>query len=178
MPKTKTAAQAGADVAKGKMSAKNKAIKKKTGPAEGGIKGDKIKRKFKAGTIALREVKKYQKQLDCVLPRAPFMRLVKSITLEVNDMMRYSSDAIQALQEASEHYLVGVFEDTNLCCIHANRSTIQKKDMQLARRIRGDRFMDYVDRNEKTDEVLLQLPYYNEKEGRKQLKAQVKAMDN
>ena len=43
------------------------------------------------------------------------------------------------LQEASEAYLVGLFEDTNLCAIHAKRVTIMPKDIQLARRIRGER---------------------------------------
>ena len=42
-------------------------------------------------------------------------------------------------QEASEAYLVGLFEDTNLCAIHAKRVTIMPKDIQLARRIRGER---------------------------------------
>ena len=52
---------------------------------------------------------------------------------------RMQSSALLALQEASEAYLVGLFEDTNLCAIHAKRVTIQPKDMQLARRIRGER---------------------------------------
>ena len=43
------------------------------------------------------------------------------------------------IQEASEAYLVGLFEDTNLCAIHAKRVTIMPKDIQLARRIRGER---------------------------------------
>jgi Core histone H2A/H2B/H3/H4 len=49
------------------------------------------------------------------------------------------SSAIQALQESAEAYLVGLFEDTNLCAIHAKRVTIMPKDIQLARRIRGER---------------------------------------
>lgn len=50
---------------------------------------------------------------------------------------RWQSQAIQALQEASEAFLVHLFEDTNLCAIHAKRVTIMQKDIQLARRIRG-----------------------------------------
>ena len=53
--------------------------------------------------------------------------------------LRFQSSAVMAMQEASEAYLVGVFEDTNLCAIHARRVTIMPKDMQLARRIRGER---------------------------------------
>ena len=52
---------------------------------------------------------------------------------------RASQIAILALQEAAEAYLVGLFEDTNLCAIHAKRVTIMPKDIQLARRIRGER---------------------------------------
>ena len=112
-----------------------------------------------------------------IIPRLPFVRLVKSIALGINDELRFSSDSIVALQESAEHYIVGVFEDTNLCAIHAKRMTIQKKDMRLAARIRGDRLMDYVDRSEQRDEVLLQLPYKNFKDGYAQLANQVKTMD-
>jgi hypothetical protein len=77
-----------------------------------------------------------------------------------------------ALQEAAEAYLVGIFEDSNLCAIHANRVTVQKKDMLLAYRIRGESYRDYVDHMpSKEDENLYQLPYYNEKEGMKQLRS-------
>ena len=77
-----------------------------------------------------------------------------------------------ALQEAAEAYLVGLFEDSNLCAIHANRVTVQRKDLLLASRIRGESYRDHRDHNpEKDDDKLYQLPYYNEKEGMKQLKS-------
>ena len=66
------------------------------------------------------------------------MRLVREIALEFKQDIRFQSNAILALQESSEAYLVGLFEDTNLCAIHAKRVTIMSKDLQLARRIRGD----------------------------------------
>ena len=140
-----------------KMGSKTK-IAKKTAPAEGGMK-----RKFrvKAGTNALREIKRYQKSLDNLLPRAPFQRLVREISQNCsgNDM-RFQSQALVALQEAAEAYIVGIFEDTNLCAIHAKRVTVQAKDMKLARRIRGDNSMDFRDTQPKTgDEIFLQLPY-------------------
>ena len=72
-------------------------------------------------------------------------------------------------------YLVGLFEDANLCAIHANRVTVQKKDLELARRIRGERFHDHRDLLPKEgNEVFYQLPYFNEKEQMKNLQKIVK----
>ena len=71
--------------------------------------------------------------------RAPFQRLVRELAQKVKSDLRFQSSAIQALQEASEAYLVGLFQDINLIAIHAKRVTVQAKDMQLARRIRGER---------------------------------------
>ena len=167
MPKTKVAAQANNATQKAaKISGKSKASKaiKKTGPAAGGVKNaekpEGKTRRFKPGTVALREIKKYQKSNDLILPRAPFMRLVKSIAEGTDHQLRFQSQAIQALQEATEAYIVGLFEDTNLCAIHAKRQTVMKKDMELARRIRGDRNFDFVDRQPKTgEEVFHSLPY-------------------
>ena len=174
MPKTKVAAQANtANKKAAKISGKAKASKaiKKTGPAAGGVKNAEKKdakpRRFKAGTVALREIKRYQKSNDLLLPRAPFMRLVKVITEETDHQLRFQSQAIQALQEATEAYIVGLFEDTNLCAIHAKRQTVMKKDMELARRIRGDRNFDFVDRQPKTgDEHVMSLPNGNVKKAK------------
>jgi len=69
----------------------------------------------------------------------PFQRLVREIAQDFKTDLRFQSTAVLALQEASEAYLVGLFEDTNLCAIHAKRVTIMPKDIQLARRIRGER---------------------------------------
>lgn len=174
MPKTKTAAKAKGSK---KLPAKkgSKAVKK-SAPAAGGIK-EKRKIRRKAGTVALREVKRYQKSIDNLLPRASFQRLVRNICSDLDHELRFQSQALLALQEASEAYLVGVFEDTNLCAIHAKRATIFKKDMDLARRIRGDRNVDYRDLQPKTgDEVFLQLPYGTDKAKSAQLKAQVARM--
>ncbi len=66
--------------------------------------------------------------------------MVKEIALEFKQEVRFQSQAVLALQEAAEAYLVSLFEDTNLCAIHAKRVTIMSKDLQLAKRIRGDRF--------------------------------------
>ncbi|POO01297.1 histone H3/CENP-A [Trema orientale] len=66
-------------------------------------------------------------------------RLVREIAQDFKTDLRFQSSAVAALQEAAEAYLVGLFEDTNLCAIHAKRVTIMPKDIQLARRIRGER---------------------------------------
>ncbi|KAJ7129567.1 histone-fold-containing protein [Mycena epipterygia] len=105
------------------------------------------KKRFRPGTVALREIRKYQKSTDLLLRKLPFARLVREIasemTTDMNDNympgadLRWQSTALMALQEATEAYLVHLFEDANLCAIHAKRVTIMQRDIQLARRIRG-----------------------------------------
>lgn len=95
--------------------------------------------RFRPGTVALREIKKYQKSTELLIRKAPFQRVVKEILFKYKDNARIQSMALAALQEASETYLVGLFEDANLCSIHAKRITVMGKDLQLARRIRGER---------------------------------------
>jgi histone H3 len=94
--------------------------------------------RYRPGTVALREIRRYQKSNELLIRKLPFHRLVREIANDYIQNLRFQSTAIEALQEASESYLIGLFEDTNLCAIHANRVTIMPKDMQLARRIRGD----------------------------------------
>ena len=108
---------------------------RKSGPTAGGVKKP---HRYRPGTVALREIRKYQKSTDLLIRKAPFQRLVREILQDYGDL-RAQSTAILALQEASEAYLVGLFEDTNLCAIHAKRVTIMPKDIKLARRIRGER---------------------------------------
>jgi len=105
------------------------------------IKGQPNKRKhrYRPGTVALREIKKYQKSTDLLIRKAPFRRVVREIAHAMNATLRFQESAINALQEISESYIVKLFEDTQLCALHAHRVTILKKDMDLARRIRGDR---------------------------------------
>ncbi|KAJ9612518.1 centromeric DNA-binding histone H3-like protein cse4 [Cladophialophora chaetospira] len=99
-------------------------------------------RRYKPGTLALREIRRYQQSTELLILKLPFARLVREIALSIlpyhaAQELRWQSQAIQALQEASEAFLVHLFEDTNLCAIHAKRVTIMQKDIQLARRIRG-----------------------------------------
>ena len=101
--------------------------------------GVKKPHRFRPGTVALREIRKYQKSTELLVRKLPFQRLVREIAQEYKTDLRFQSSAVLALQEAAEAYLVGLFEDTNLCAIHAKRVTIMPRDMQLARRIRGER---------------------------------------
>jgi histone H3 len=102
--------------------------------------------RYRPGTVALRQIRKYQKSTRLLLPMLPFQRLVREIAQKYESNLRFQSTAIQAIQEAAEAYLVGVFEDTNLCALHAKRVTIQPKDMRLARRIRGEKVVDEIKR--------------------------------
>ena len=99
--------------------------------------GVKKTHRFRPGTVALREIRRYQKSTELLIRKLPFQRLVREIAQTTKTDMRFQSTALLALQEASEAFLVGLFEDTNLCAIHAKRVTITTKDMELARRIRG-----------------------------------------
>ena len=99
----------------------------------------KMRRRYRPGTVALREIRKYQKSTDLLIAKLPFQRLVREIAENLKTDLRFQSSAVLALQEASEAYLTGLFEDTNLAAIHAKRVTILPKDIQLARRIRGER---------------------------------------
>jgi histone H3 len=103
--------------------------------AQGGVKKP---HRFRPGTVALREIRKYQKQTDLLLPRLPFQRLVREIAQNCRTDLRFQASALAALQEAAEAYIQSIFEDAQLCAIHAKRITIQPQDMSLARRIRGE----------------------------------------
>lgn len=122
----------------GKAPRKQLATKagRKSAPAAGGVKKP---HRYRPGTVALREIRRYQKSTEPLLRKLPFQRLVREIAQEMKPDVRFQSTALLALQEASEAYLVGLMEDTNLAAIHARRQTIMTKDMQLARRIRGER---------------------------------------
>ena len=98
---------------------------------------------FVLQSVATEEIKRYQRSTELLIRKRPFQRLIKEIIMELNPTLRVQSAAISALQEAAEAYITGLFEDTNLCAIHARRVTIRPADIQLARRIRG-RFEDFL----------------------------------
>jgi len=107
----------------------------------------KKRRRYRPGTVALREIRRMQKSTDLCLRKLPFSRLIRETIVQLKGLnrvdgnkhdLRIQGTALLALQEASEAQLIGVLEDTNLCAIHAKRVTIMPKDVQLARRIRGE----------------------------------------
>jgi histone H3 len=136
MARTKQTARKSTGGKAPRMQLATKAKRKMAG--QGGLL--KKPHRYRPGTVALREIRKYQKSTELLIKKLPFQRLVREIAKDVvGDEMRFQSTAILALQEAAEAYLVALFEDTNLCAIHAKRVTIFPKDIQLARRIRGER---------------------------------------
>ncbi len=94
---------------------------------------------YRPGTVAICEVRKYQKNTDLLIRKVPFQRLVDKIAINLKSDLRMQSTAILALQEALEAYLVRLFEDTNECAFHAKHVTIMPKDIQLAQHIRGEK---------------------------------------
>lgn len=92
--------------------------------------------RYRPGTVALREIRKYQKTTELLIRKLPFQRLVREVADEFAYGMRFQSAALLALQEASEAYLIQLFEQANLCAIHAKRVTVMPRDIALARRIR------------------------------------------
>ena len=95
--------------------------------------------RYRPGTVALREIRQYQKSTDLLIRKLPFQRLVREIAQDFKGDLRFQASSVLGLQESSEAYLVGLFEDTNLCAIHAKRVTNMPKDIQLSRRIRGEK---------------------------------------
>ncbi|PJF18384.1 histone H3 [Paramicrosporidium saccamoebae] len=120
----------------GKAPRKQLATKASKSAAPAGIKKP---HRYRPGTVALREIRRYQKSTELLIRKLPFQRLVREVAGETKGDLRFQSTAVAALQEAAEAYLVGLFEDTNLCAIHAKRVTIMVRDIQLARRLRGER---------------------------------------
>ena len=96
--------------------------------------------RFRPGTVALRDIRRYQRGTDLLLRKLPFQRIVREIAMTGKDGLRFQASAVLAMQEATEAHLVNLFADTCLCAIHGRRVTIMPKDIQLARRLRGERF--------------------------------------
>ena len=119
---------------RGLSSKKSKAPK-----AAGATTGVKRAHRWHPGTVALREIRKLQKSTELLIQRAPFQRLVRELASAQKEGLRFQSSAVQALQEATESYVISLLADTNLCAIHTRRVTIQPKDVQLALRLRGER---------------------------------------
>ncbi|GLC45353.1 Histone H3 type 2 [Pleodorina starrii] len=134
-PGKKGAAAARAAAKKGGSPARGGRSPQAAAAADAAIKKP---HRYRPGTVALREIRKYQKSTGLLIRKLPFSRLVREISNQLlREPFRWTAEALLALQEASEDMLVHLLEDCNLCAIHAKRVTIMPKDMQLARRIRG-----------------------------------------
>lgn len=116
-----------------------KAGKKAAKAAGSASSGVKRARRWRPGTVALREIRRIQKGTDLLIQKAPFQRLVREVAEEHKRDLRFQSSAVQAVQEATESYVISLLSDTNLCAIHARRVTIMPRDVQLALRLRGER---------------------------------------
>ena len=118
----------------GKAPRKHLATKaaRKSASATGGVKKP---HRYRPGTVALREIRRYQKSFELLVPKLPFSRFCREIMQDYKSDLRVKTAAFLAAQEMSEAFLVQRLEDSNLCAIHAKRVTIMKKDMQLAQRI-------------------------------------------
>jgi histone H3 len=128
----KGAARASSDEVRQNLRANANAKSAKANPV-------KKPHRYRPGTVALRDIRRYQKSTELLIRKLPFQRLVREIAQEFKTDLRFQATAVLAIQEAAEAYLVGLMEDTNLCAIHAKRVTIFPKDIQLARRVRGER---------------------------------------
>lgn len=94
--------------------------------------------RYRPGTVALREIRKYQKCTELLCLKTPFRRLVREVIHEINNALRLQEKAAVALQEGAEAYLADLFTDANLEALHAKRVTIQPKDIKIARTIRRE----------------------------------------
>lgn len=121
--------------AKGNGQSGRKATGRRPSTEDGPRLGTK---RYRPGQLALREIRRYQGSTDLLLKKAPFQRLVREVASNFKSDLRFQSSAVMAIQEAAESYLVGLFQDSQLCAIHAKRVTLQAKDIQLARRLRGE----------------------------------------
>jgi len=132
---SRTKETAAKSVSKGAAAKKSAKVSKSASGNAG-----KRTHRFRPGTVALREIHRYQRGTELLLRKAPFQRLVREISAQGKDGLRFQSAAVLAIQEATEAYLISLLADTNLCAIHTRRVTVMPKDLHLARRLRGERF--------------------------------------
>jgi histone H3 len=113
-----------------------KAVKSASGATSSGVKRT---HRFRPGTVALRQIKKFQRGTDLLIRKAPFQRLVREVAAGQKDGLRWAASAVAAVQESAEAHLIGLLADANLCALHTRRVTAMPRDLQLARRLRGER---------------------------------------
>lgn len=141
MARTKTTtrpANAGKAPRKSAVEKGTKKVSKKEGATD--AQKERKPHRWRSGTVALREIKRYQKSTELLLRKLPFQRLVREVTAAHNAEMRFQSGAIAALQESLEAYMTELFDKANTAAIHANRVTVGCADLETACAIRGDTF--------------------------------------
>src|SRR6185369_6831785 len=133
-----------AALANGKTKLKTKlakSLKKSSKVKSSASEGVKRPHRFRPGTCALREIRKYQKTAEPLLRKLPFRRLVREICQNTRTIdtptggkedFRWKLDALTSIQEAAESELIKLFEFTNMLAIHSKRQTIMIRDMKLA----------------------------------------------
>ena len=121
-------------------SARRSLGQKKGKKAPRSSQGAKKSFRWKPGTVALREVKRLQKSTELLVQKAPFARLVREVAEQHKAGLRFQAAAIAAIQDATESFVVSLLSDANLSALHANRVTAMPRDLQLVRRLRGERF--------------------------------------
>ena len=136
--RTKQTPRKGTDVAANRITKATMNIAMKA-PCKPPPQQQKKKRRFRPGTVALREIHQYQKSTELLIRKAPFQWLIYEILRGIRNDLRIQATAIKGLQEAVEAYFIGLFKDSNLCAIHAKWIMIMPRDIQLARRIQGER---------------------------------------
>lgn len=92
--------------------------------------------RFRPGSVALKEIRKYQKSTECLIRKLPFTRFVRDIASKFKADARFGSTAMSCLQEASENFLTTLFEEAYRCAIHAKRVTLFPKDVNLVMKIK------------------------------------------
>ena len=108
-------------------------VKQPRNPPKGRVRKP---RRFRPGTVALRQIRKYQKSTELLIRKLPFQRLLREIVYEMKKKdYRFQSTAILAMQEAAEAFLVRMFEQCNHIAIHGKRVTVQPKDIQSWKRL-------------------------------------------
>ena len=138
MARTKHTVRKGTDAAARRMikASRNIAVKAPHKPPSQQLKK---KRRFRPGTVALREIWQYQTSTELLIRRTPFQWVIYEIMRGIRNDLRIQAAAVQGLQEVAEAYSVDLFKDSNLCAIHAKWVTIMPRDVQLARRIHRER---------------------------------------
>lgn len=106
--------------------------------AKPGAVAERKKRRYHPGTVALREIRRFQKSTDDLIPKAAIDRLIREIAQDYKTDLRFEPNMILALQSAAEAYVVDLFEKANTVAVTSGRVGIKVKDLKLARYILGE----------------------------------------